>query len=149
MNNRTVRPALTEAQKGIVRRMLKGDELAMSDGGQWELGDPPSRVRPSTVKSLLRKGAVRLGIGHCTLTSAGAEAGGGMTLDMAIQSAAEEAPDKFARQYAGSAGKAADEGGTRGLVSQVRYILANVRSWRGERARMAKAAMRAWLRRHG
>jgi len=145
MDKRVARLSLTETQKRVLLDMLGGSRLTVSDNGKWEIGDPPVRVRSATVDSLLSKGGIRLGVGHCVPTTAGAEAVGRMTLDMAIRAAAEEAPDEYARQYAETAMRAADEGGTHGLESQVRYILANLGTWRSKRGRIAKAAMTTWL----
>jgi len=145
MDKRVARLSLTETQKRVLLDMLDGSRLTVSDDGKWGIGNPPVRVRSATVDSLLSKGAVRLCIGHCVPTSAGAEAVGRMTLDMAIQAVAEEAPDEYARQYAETAMRAADEGGTHGLESQVRYIMANLSTWRSKRGRIAKATMAMWL----
>lgn len=68
-----------------------------------------------------------------------------MTLDNAIKAVADEAPDEYTRAYAGAAMQAADEAGTHGLEAQVRYILANLSTWRGARAAKVKMAMRRWL----
>lgn len=134
--------ALTGHQKGLLQRMLSGDRLVKTDGGRWTLGG--TTVRNTTVGSLVAKGAVKLGVGHCTLTASGTKAIQ-MTLDTAIRIVAAEAPDEYARSYAECAMQAADEGGTRGLKSQVRYMLANMGNWRGGRAKAVREAMRAWL----
>ena len=134
--------SLSKHQKAVLLRMLEGEKLVQDDG-RWRLGD--NGLRPTTISALLAAGLLQASPGGYLVTAAGAGAVGHITLDTAIQAVASEAPDEYARLYASEAMRAADEGGSRALESQVRYILANTRHWRGERARAVKDAMRRWL----
>lgn len=138
------RGSLSECQKAALLRMLEGEKLAC-DGGRWRLGD--GGIRHATVSALMAAGFVLASSGGYIVTPAGAGAVGHITLDAAIRAVASEAPTEYARLYASEAMRAADEGGSRALEAQVRYILANIRHWRGKRAQAVKGAMRQWLAR--
>jgi len=71
-----------------------------------------------------------------------------ISVNEAIQIVRGECPNDYARAYAEKIGDSVIEEGTEGLCVQMRYILANTRSWRGERARTTKEAMRDYLARH-
>jgi hypothetical protein len=136
------RNSLSKCQKAALLRMLDGEKLARDDG-RWRLGD--GGIRPATAAALLAAGFVRESPGGYLVTPAGAIAAGRITLDAAIRAVASDAPDEYARMYASEAMRAADEGGSRALEAQVRYIIANIQHWRGGRARAIRSAMRKWL----
>ena len=136
------RNSLSKCQKAALLRMLEGEKL-VHDGGRWRLGD--GGIRPATVSALLAAEVVRASPSGYLVTPAGADAVGRITLDAAIRAVASDAPDEYARLYASEAMRAADEGGSRALEAQVRYILANIQHWRGGRAQAVKGAMRKWL----
>lgn len=64
----------------------------------------------------------------------------------------EAAPKCMGRVYAQSARRAFADYDEEGLQMQVQYILSNLKSWQGERARVVKAQLDAWqaaaFRRH-
>jgi hypothetical protein len=69
-----------------------------------------------------------------------------MTVDEAIRASMIECPDDKARAYANEAMKAAVDFGVEGLVVQINYMLANMRIWRGDRAKEVKLALRTYLK---
>ncbi len=68
-----------------------------------------------------------------------------LSVKQAILAVRDECPNEHARAYASAAMTAAVRYGTAGLRVQVRYILSNVRCWRGERAQEVKAVLRAYV----
>lgn len=69
------------------------------------------------------------------------------TLWDAIAAVATEAPSAQARIYAEQARDAVVEGGSEGLRVQVVYILSNLSTWRGERAKAVKAILKKYAKR--
>ncbi|MEM4259365.1 MAG: hypothetical protein QXS38_01210 [Candidatus Pacearchaeota archaeon] len=68
-----------------------------------------------------------------------------MNLDEAIRLVREKCPNEYARRYAEAIPFAVSRDGTKGLCSQVYYILANAKNWRGKKANEAKEVMRNYL----
>lgn len=64
----------------------------------------------------------------------------------AIALVATEAPSPAARAYAEAARDAVAEGGPEGLRIQLRYILSNLRHWRGLRAQHVKTVLQEYAR---
>ena len=81
----------------------------------------------------------------------GEEAKPEMSVNDAIRAVAVECPNHAARVYANAAMEAATMYGSEGLRVQVLYMLANVRHWRGPRAREVKAVLKAYTKggKHG
>lgn len=71
-----------------------------------------------------------------------------ISVNEAIRIVRGECSNEYARAYAEKIGDSVIEEGTEGLCVQIKYILANTTSWRGERARAAKEAMRDYLAGH-
>jgi hypothetical protein len=73
-----------------------------------------------------------------------------LTMDAAILAVLKEAPDTgmclYAKAYAKASAEAAVTYGTEGLKTQVLYILSNLGSWKGERAREVKAVLKAYTK---
>ncbi len=69
-----------------------------------------------------------------------------MTLNEAIKAVLDEAPSEYAKAYAAAAMEAAAKHGQEGLRVQVMYMLCNLRGWKGERAREAKAALKDYAK---
>lgn len=84
-----------------------------------------------------------------------AKEGADFTVDQVLSLCDEvvaAAPRCMGRVYAQSARRAFADYDEEGLQMQVQYILSNLKSWRGERARVVKAQLDAWqaaaFRRH-
>jgi hypothetical protein len=74
-----------------------------------------------------------------------------MTLNEAIRAAKRECRDPYARTYLDAIPQAIEEGARQataqeGLRVQILYALSNMGTWRGETAREAKKAFRAYCK---
>ena len=66
-------------------------------------------------------------------------------IDKAVQ-AGLSSSDPSAKAYAGAVGTAFEQYGLEGLVTQLMYLLLNLRSWKGDEARTTKAALNSWIK---
>lgn len=66
-------------------------------------------------------------------------------IDKAVQ-AGLSSSDPSAKAYAGAVGRAFEDYGLEGLVTQLMYLLLNLRSWKGDEARATKAALNSWIK---
>jgi len=68
-----------------------------------------------------------------------------MNINEAIKTMKEKVTDPIAVKYLENMFQAIEEGGMRGMCVQLKYIMENVKSWRGEEAREVKAFVRQWV----
>ena len=68
-----------------------------------------------------------------------------MTLKEAINIMLAEVNSKIAKGYILELDNVVDKEGMDGLIAQIKYIRANLSSWRGENARNVKAFLDNWL----
>jgi hypothetical protein len=57
---------------------------------------------------------------------------------------AKEAKDPYAQAYLDALDRSIEEGGVRGLRSQLLYVACNLNYWRGENARETKKIFKKW-----
>lgn len=72
-----------------------------------------------------------------------------MNINEAIKIMKEKVKDKYALQYLNTIPKVIDEGGMKGLCIQMKYVLENSKTWRGEEAREIKEFIRNWIMEKG
>lgn len=72
-----------------------------------------------------------------------------MTIDEAIQTAKKECKNEYAQAYLKAIPEAIELGGTDGFDVQILYAFSNMATWRGEKAREAKAVIKAYLKKKG
>lgn len=68
-----------------------------------------------------------------------------MNINEAINIMKAKVADPIAIKYIENMFQAIEEGGERGMCTQLKYIMENVKSWRGEEAREVKAFVRQWV----
>lgn len=69
-----------------------------------------------------------------------------MILKEAITIMKKEVKDEYALGYIVALDRVIEEGGMKGLVSQVRYIRENIRYWRGGKSKEVRAFLDEWLK---
>jgi len=69
-----------------------------------------------------------------------------MDLKEAITIAKKEVTNPQAKAYLNAIPEAIEEYGSHGFNVQLLYVLANLQTWRGDNARNAKIAMKAYLK---
>jgi hypothetical protein len=69
-----------------------------------------------------------------------------MTINDAIKIMKSEVKDKYALGYLNNLPRVIDEGGAKGLCVQMKYILENLKTWRGETAKETKAFIKQWIK---
>jgi len=69
-----------------------------------------------------------------------------MNINDAIKIMKSKVKDQYALQYLKSLPRVIDEGGMSGLCVQLKYIMENTRSWRGDEAKEIKAFVRKWIK---
>jgi hypothetical protein len=68
-----------------------------------------------------------------------------MTIDEALRIARAECSNEYAQAYLKALPEAIELDGLEAYEVQVRYILHNLRYWRGARAQECRAVIRQWL----
>ena len=70
------------------------------------------------------------------------------TIKEAIKSLKDNCKDEYAQAYLKALPEVIEEDGKNGLVSQMRYVLANTQRWKGPEASQVKKFVNSWIKKN-
>jgi hypothetical protein len=68
-----------------------------------------------------------------------------MNINDAIKVMKEKVTDMYAQEYLKNIPRAIDEGGLNGLCIQMKYVMENTKTWRGDEAKEIKEFVKTWI----